>query len=153
MEQLLKNSETKDNPYQDLGLEHLFEIRSGLQSEVKQIQKLIKDANEAIEARVAEAVSEKRRMYEKETGSVDVEVEGLEVKHDVPKKVEWLQRELAEVADELGAMGHDPHDIVAKKLSVNENVYKNLPEKVQWLLNAARVVKHGKTNIELKETK
>lgn len=150
MDQKLSNRPT-ENPYENLSLDHLFEIRSGLKAEIKDVNKLIKNVESVIESKVQEAVEWKRSRYEKETGRVEVEVEGVVVTHDVPKRVEWLQRELAEVGDKLGAMGHDPHDIIVTKLSVNENVYKNLPEKVRWLLNEARVVKHGKTTIELKE--
>lgn len=142
-----------ENPYEGLALDHLFEIKETLKSEIAEINRMVRYAESEIEKRVTEAVTERRNKFEKETGRIETEVEGVVVIHDVPKRVEWLQTELAEIADELGAMGHDPHDIIATKLSVNENVYKSLPEKVQWLLNRARITKHGKTTITMKEPK
>lgn len=140
-----------ENPYEGLSLDHLFDMREQLKSEIKEIQKLVKNAEAAIEERVQEAVQHKRNQFEKETGRVEVAVDGVVVIHDVPKRVEWLQEDLRQVAHELKALGHNPDDIIKEVLTVNENVYKNLPEKMRWILNQARVVKHGKTTITMKE--
>ena len=68
---------------------------------------------------------------------------------DLPKKVEWDQRELAELVDRIKAEGEDPRDYVEVSLKVSERKYGSWPTPIRNAFERARTVRTGKETFEL----
>ncbi|MCA3575511.1 MAG: hypothetical protein IOC86_16450, partial [Aestuariivirga sp.] len=68
---------------------------------------------------------------------------------DLPKKVEWDQRELAELVDRIKAEGDDPSDYVEVSFRVSERKYTAWPTPIRNAFERARTVRTGKETFEL----
>lgn len=68
---------------------------------------------------------------------------------DLPKKVEWDQRELAELVERIKAEGEDPRDYVEVSLKVSERKYGSWPKHIRSLFEPSRTVRPGKETFEL----
>ncbi len=68
---------------------------------------------------------------------------------DLPKKVEWDQRDLADLVERIKAEGEDPHDYVEVSLKVSERKYGAWPKHIRSLFEPSRTVRAGKETYEL----
>ena len=68
----------------------------------------------------------------------------LRIKFDLPKKVSWDQKQLAEIAERIVASGEKVEGYLDIKLSVSESRYTNWPPALQQQFAAARTVDSGK---------
>ena len=73
----------------------------------------------------------------------------LRIKYELPKKVTWNQKRLAEIAERIVAAGETPGSYLDVKLSVPEARYTNWPPALQQQFAAARTVEAGKPDITL----
>lgn len=73
----------------------------------------------------------------------------LHVKFELPKKVNWNQAILKEIAERIVASGDKVEDYIDVKLSVSESRYTNWPQTLQQQFAAARTVEEGKPTITL----
>jgi len=90
-----------------------------------------------------------RQSTGKDYGVINLELEGLKIKADLPKKVEWDQAKLAEINSTISRAGDDPAQYIDDKYSVAERKYAAWPAKIQAVFQPARTVKLGKPNYEL----
>jgi len=102
---------------------------------------------------VSPSVAQARQMAGKDTGSVDVIVQGVMVKHNVPKAVVWDQAILATIKGKIVAAGDDPSPYITTDTEtvykVSEKVYKTLTGDVKALFDEARTLKPGKPEMKL----
>jgi hypothetical protein len=68
---------------------------------------------------------------------------------DLPKKVEWNQRDLADLVERINAEGEDPRDYVEVSLKVAERNYTSWPKHIRSLFEPSRTVRAGKETFEL----
>jgi hypothetical protein len=68
---------------------------------------------------------------------------------DLPKKVEWNQRDLADLVERIKAEGEDPRDYVEVSLKVTERNYTSWPKHIRSLFEPSRTVRAGKETFEL----
>lgn len=68
---------------------------------------------------------------------------------DLPKKVEWDQRDLADLVERIKAEGEDPRDYVEVSLKVSERKYGSWPKHIRSLFEPSRTVRPGKETFEL----
>ena len=73
----------------------------------------------------------------------------LHLKFELPKKVSWNQKQLAEIAQRIVASGDKVEDYIDIKLSVSESRYINWPPALQQQFAAARTVDAGKPTFTL----
>jgi len=73
----------------------------------------------------------------------------LHVKYELPKKTNWNQALLKEMAERIVASGDTLADYIDIKYSVSENRYTNWPTALQEQFAAARTVEEGKPSITL----
>jgi len=74
-------------------------------------------------------------------GTVNVDVGNHKIKFVVSKKVEYDQKQLANIYDRIVASNENPSDYMVIKYDVSESKYKAWPAKIQEVFNAARTVK------------
>ena len=68
---------------------------------------------------------------------------------DLPKKVEWNQRDLEGLDERIKAEGEDPRDYVEVSLKVAERNYTSWPKHIRSLFEPSRTVRAGKETFEL----
>ena len=73
----------------------------------------------------------------------------LHLKFELPKKVSWNHKQLAEIAQRIVASGEKVEAYLDVKLSVSESRYTNWPPALQQQFAAARTVDAGKPTFTL----
>jgi hypothetical protein len=154
----LKNRPTIDDVAQmtpdqvaDLPLAQIAALRADLAELKGHVQQVDSIITAAMDDRFGT-----RARQEAETGTVHLpDEDGLTVKIEIPKRVEWDQHQLASAAAKIrDEWGDDPGDYLRVKYEVSESAYKAWPSSLRALFEPARTVKPGKPKftIEQKET-
>ena len=82
-------------------------------------------------------------------GTVRIVDGALSVKVEIPKKVQWDQKILAEIVRRIVAGGEAVEDYLDVKLSVPESRFTNWPPALQQQFAAARTATPGTPSIEV----
>ena len=124
-----------------------------LQSELNYASKQLKAANTrfgtALEVRYATRAEEARRGCGKDTGTVRLVDGDYTVVADLPKRVDWNQEKLAQIAQNIADSGEDPAEFIDTKFSVSERKYSALPGAWRNGFEPARTVKVGALKVSL----
>jgi hypothetical protein len=103
----------------------------------------------ALEVRYAARASECRREEGKDTGTTRFEDNGVTVIAELPKRIDWDQAKLAQIAANIASAGEDPAEFIDTKLSVSERKYGALPESWRKGFEPARTVRTSKPKFRL----
>ncbi|MCL7466082.1 hypothetical protein [Phaeovulum sp. NW3] len=129
------------------------ELLACLQAELDHAGKQLKAAtarlNAALEVRYATRAAEARRACCKDTGTVRLVDGDYTVVADLPKRVDWDQEKLAQIAANIAASGEDPAEFIDSRLSVSERKYGSLPEAWRKGFEPARTVRTGTLKVTL----
>ena len=129
------------------------ELLAALQGELDHAGKQLKAAtarfSAALEVRYATRAAEARRACGKDTGTVRIADGDYTVVADLPKRVDWDQEKLAQIAANIADSGEDPAEFIDTKLSVSERKYGALPEAWRKGFEPARTVKTGTLKVTL----
>ena len=68
---------------------------------------------------------------------------------DLPKRIDWDQEKLAQIARSISDSGDDPAEFIDTKLTVSERKYTALPEAWRKGFEPARTVKTGVLKVTL----
>ena len=129
------------------------ELLAGLQAELDHAAKQLKFASAkfsaALEVRYATRAAEARRACGKDTGTVRLVDGDYTVVADLPKRVDWDQEKLAQIAANIADSGEDPAEFIETTLKVSERKYTALPESWRKGFEPARTVRTGKSKFRL----
>ena len=129
------------------------ELLASLQAELSHAAKQLKSAtarfSTALEVRYATRAEEARRTCGKDTGTVRLADGDYTVVADLPKRIDWHQEKLAQIAANITDSGEDPAEFIETKLSVSERKYGALPEAWRKGFEPARTVKVGALKVTL----
>jgi hypothetical protein len=129
------------------------ELLAALQGELDHAAKQLKSASAkfstALEVRYASRAIEARRACGKDTGTVRLVDGNYTVVADLPKRIDWDQEKLAQIAANIADSGEDPTEFIDTKLSVSERKYGALPESWRKGFEPARTVKTGTLKVTL----
>jgi hypothetical protein len=103
----------------------------------------------ALLQRYAERAKAARADVEKDFGVARFTDGDVTVVADLPKKVEWNQRDLEGLVERIKAEGEDPRDYVEISLKVAERNYASWPKHIRSLFEPSRTVRAGKETFEL----
>ncbi|MDP7152304.1 MAG: hypothetical protein QGI08_03945 [Paracoccaceae bacterium] len=133
------------------------ELLASLQAELAHATKQLKAAtarfSTALEVRYATRAAEARRACGKDTGTVRLADGDYTVIADLPKRVDWDQEALAQIARNIADSGEDPAEFIDTKLTVSERKYGALPEAWHKGFEPARTVGSGKASFKLEPAK
>src|SRR6056297_2324358 len=128
-------------------------LLAGVHAELAHASKQLKSAtarfNSALEVRYATRAAEARRACGKDTGTVRLADGDYTVVADLPKRVDWDQDKLAQIAANIAESGEDPSEFIDTKLTVSERKYGALPEAWRKGFEPARTVKVGALKVSL----
>ena len=129
------------------------ELLAALQGELDHASKQLKAAtarfSAALEVRYATRAAEARRACGKDTGTVRLVDGDYTVVADLPKRVDWDQDKLAQIARNIADSSEDPAEFIDTKLTVSERKYGVLPEAWRKGFEPARTVKVGALKVTL----
>jgi hypothetical protein len=124
-----------------------------LQAELDHASRQLKAAtarfSTALEVRYATRAAEARRASGKDTGTIRLADGDYTVVADLPKRVDWHQEKLAQIAANIAGSGEDPAEFIDTKLTVSERKYGALPEAWRKGFEPARTVKVGALKVSL----
>lgn len=103
----------------------------------------------AISLKYADRAQDTRQVAGKDTGTIRFEDDGVTVIAELPKRIDWDQALLAQIAENIAAAGEDPAEFIETKLSVSERKYGALPESWRKGFEPARTVRTGKPKFRL----
>jgi hypothetical protein len=129
------------------------DLLAALQGELDHATKQLKAAtarfSAALEVRYATRAAEARRACGKDSGTVRLADGDYTVVADLPKRVDWDQEKLTQIAGNIADSGEDPAEFIDTKLSVSERKYRALPEAWRKGFEPARTVKVGALKVSL----
>ena len=131
-------------------LKELIQTQEIIKGQIEYQKTELSQIEEKIENKIAEPIRQVRLLQGKDTGTISVMVENIEVKHDLPKKVVWDQGKLKQIVVKIKNAGDDPDKYTTVKYSVSEKQFKNFPPAIQTVFMQAREVKTGKAKITFK---
>lgn len=124
-----------------------------LQTEAREAVEAAKRMQDWIEAAIALRYEQRaigaRAAAGKDTGTVRFDDGEVEVTVDLPKRVEWDQRRLADVAARIRAGGEDPVEYLEVAFKVPERAYVAWPERIRQAFEPARTVRTGRQTFRL----
>lgn len=103
----------------------------------------------AIALRYADQATTARHQAGKDTGTVRFTDGAVTIVSDLPKRVDWNQDRLAELAERIRAEGDDPRDYVDVSFKVPERKYTAWPPAIREAFQSARMVRTGKSTFRL----
>lgn len=125
-------------------LKELAIQRMQLVARINELKKELEPVEHGINEIIAPIANAARQTEGKDTGTVNVEIEGMQVKADLPKKVDWDQEALSAIGDKIAAAGDDPVKYIRVTYGVSETAFKQWPDAVKAVFLPARTVKTGK---------
>ena len=100
-----------------------------------------------IEALTAPIVKLRRDAEDKPYGVVNVEYQGVRIKHDQPKRVKWDETMLAEIVEKIKASNADPSEYVKINYRVEERKYSAWPNQIKNIFAPARTTELGPVKV------
>ncbi len=85
----------------------------------------------------------------KDTGTVHFEDGPVSITADLPKRVDWDQRQLADLVERIRAGGENPGEYVEVSFKVAERAYAAWPERIRTVFEPARTVRTGRQTFKL----
>jgi hypothetical protein len=132
-----------------LPAEHLALLQSMSRDELDAAKRLADWIEAAIALRYDQRAVAARTAAGKDTGTVRFQDGAVEVTSDLPKKVEWDQRQLATLVERIRAGGEDPAEYVEVSFKVGERAYAAWPERIRTVFAPARTVRTGRPTFKL----
>lgn len=118
-------------------------------TEVTRIKKQLEHIEHALDMRYAQQAKSLRLAQGKDTGVVHFDDGNVRVTADQPKKVEWDQKQLAELNARIAAAGDNPAEFIETSYRVSETKYQAWQESLRSQFTPARTVKVGKATYRL----
>ena len=132
-----------------LPAEHLALLQTDAREALEGAKRMQDWIEAAIVVRYEQRAIGARAAAGKDTGTVRFQDGNVEVTADLPKKVEWDQRRLAALTEQIRAGGEDPGDYVEVSFKVAERAYSAWPERIRNAFEPARTVRTGKPTYRL----
>ena len=132
-----------------LPVELLAAVQGEINAAAQQMKAVTARFTTALEIRYATRADEARRLQAKDSGTVRLVDGAFTVIADLPKRVDWNQEKLAQIAADIAASGGDPAEFIETSLKVSERRYAALPEAWRKGFEPARTVRAGALKVVL----
>lgn len=129
--------------------EALFQLKNDAADLLSVARAIVEHIDRALELKYADRAHALRLAAGKDTGIVHFDDGHVRVTADLPKRVEWDQRRLAEVVRRIANGGEDPAEYVEISYRVSETKFKAWPESLKSAFAPARTLKTGKPGFRL----
>lgn len=127
-----------------LPADQLAMLKDAADQQLAQAKSLADWLDGAISLKYADRAQTTRHGAGKDTGTIRFEDGGVTVIAELPKRIDWDQAKLAQIAENIASAGEDPAEFIDTKLSVSERKFGALPESWRKGFEPARTVRTGK---------
>ena len=139
-------------PAGDLALqtsESLFQLKNDA-ADLQALAKAVVDhLDRALDLKYSKQAHAMRLAAGKDTGVVHFDDGHVQVTADLPKKVDWDQKKLADLVRRMTANGDNPAEYVEISYRVSETKFNAWPETLKSAFTPARTLKTGKPGFRL----
>lgn len=139
-------------PAGDLALqtsESLFQLKNDA-ADLQALAKAVVDhLDRALDLKYSKQAHAMRLAAGKDTGVVHFDDGHVQVTADLPKKVDWDQKKLADLVRRMTANGDNPAEYVEISYRVSETKFNAWPETLKSAFAPARTLKTGKPGFRL----
>ena len=132
-----------------LPADQLALLKGAAEEQLTQAKSVADWLDGAISLKYAGRAQDSRQEAGKDTGTIRFEDDGVTVIAELPKRIDWDQALLAQIAENIASAGEDPSEFIETKLSVSERKYGALPESWRKGFEPARTVRTGKPKFRL----
>ena len=133
----------------DLSSSSLFQIKNDVADLLTVAKALAEHIERALDMKYVERAHRLRQAASKDTGVVHFDDGNVHVTADLPKKVEWDQKQLAELIARIAAAGDNPSEFIETSYRVSETKYQAWQKSLRSQFTPARTVKVGKATYRL----
>jgi hypothetical protein len=127
----------------------LFQLKNDAADLLSVARAIVEHIDRALDLKYADRAHALRLAAGKDTGIVHFDDGHVRVTADLPKRVEWDQRRLAEVVRRIANGGEDPAEYVEISYRVSETKFNAWPESLKSAFAPARTLKTGKPGFRL----
>ena len=148
----LRLEQVLDASAADLSLqssESLLRLKAEALAKVDLAKAVADQIDRGVELKYRERARRLRLEAGKDTGVVHFDDGMVRITADLPKKVEWDQKRLADITQRIAANGEDPAQYVEISYRVSETKFGAWPESLKAAFIAARTLKTGKSTFRL----
>ena len=142
-------AEMSVNQLANLAPERLQEASFNLDELITWAKKAKVKLDTALEQRFGEQARQSLLESGRDFGTTHFDAGPLRVTFDLPKRVSWDQKKLADIAERVVAAGERVQDYMDVELTVSESAFNNWPPALKDQFAPARTVKPGKPNYRL----
>lgn len=133
----------------NLASNSLFQVKNDAADLLAIAKALVEHIDRALDLKYVDRAHQLRLDANKDTGIVHFDDGNVRVTADLPKKVEWDQKQLAELVARIAAAGDNPAEFVETTYRVSETKYQAWQESLRSQFTPARTVKVGKASYRL----
>lgn len=133
----------------NLPIGQLHEASAHLDEALDWLKKARTKLDAAFEERFGDSLRSALRESHRDFGTTHLTEGGFRVTFELPKKVRWDQKRLAQIAERIVASGEPVEDYIDCKLSIPESRYTNWPPALKAQFAPARTVEPGKASFRL----
>ena len=103
----------------------------------------------AMSIKYSTRIKQARTDNDKKTGIVHIENGGIKISHNIPKRIQWDQKKLFEIVEDIAEMGSDPFEYIDISYKVSEHKFISWPKSTQQIFLPARTDRSGNPSYEL----
>ena len=129
--------------------ELLFRLKNDAADLLSVGKAVVEHIDKALDLKYAGRAHRLRLEAGKDTGAVHFEDGLVRITADLPKKVEWDQKRLADITRRIAATGDDPAQYVEISYRVSETKFGAWPETLKSAFAPARTLKTGRPGFRL----
>lgn len=133
----------------NLASDSLFQVKNDAADLLAIAKALVEHIDRTLDLKYVDRAHQLRLDANKDTGIVHFDDGNVRVTADLPKKVEWDQKQLAELVARIAAAGDNPAEFVETTYRVSETKYQAWQESLRSQFTPARTVKVGKASYRL----
>jgi len=132
-------------------LQQLIQDKKNAVLNLESAKEVLAGINNQINELIAAPIQEIRTAQNKETGTVNVNISGILVKHILPKQIKWDQKILKETALRIKESGGNPSDYMDSTYKISEKKWAAFSPQIQAAFMPARTIKTGTAKVEFQE--
>jgi hypothetical protein len=132
-----------------LSAETLAQLQQDVDDHLRKAKQMAAWFDGALQFKYGEQAKTARLAAEKDFGAVRFLDGNVTIVADLPKKVDWDQRELADLVERIKTDGENPLEYIDVSLKVSERKYGAWPVHIRRAFESARTVRAGLQSFKL----
>ena len=133
----------------EFSAKEIMTLQTSAAESLQQAKRINDRIHDALELKYKELASVSRIHAGKESGSVNFEDGQIQVSADLPKRVTWDQKQLAELSKRIQEGGEDPLQYMDIAYKVPERKFTAWPDTIKSAFQDARTLKMGRQSFKL----